>query len=212
MKNLDEILHLAAKEKLTFLYPFRLIDTINQYPTRSVIVSSVKAKELFIPSIFFICPETDMDHFLIKIPSPAPQLKYRFLTLEHLSVIEIILRFRKKRDLILHLNPSNKIVQQFLLGCIIGNALSFHFYCLERKMLTSAITSFDDEELAWLKRSYDLSLELSFGARIFAISSQQLSNKFKDNERYYRFNEISTEKILAEYSDKLIEFGKPQYH
>ena len=209
---MNEILHIDANEKMEVLYPFRLIDRINQYPKRSVIVSSVKANELFMPSIFFICPEADMDYFHIKIPPPEPNIKFRYLPLEGLAIIEIILRFGKKRDLTFHLNPSNKLVKHFLLSCIKVSAISFHFHCLERKMMVSSFTDLDDEELDWLKRNYDRSRELKFSAELFSMSSEQLSREFKRSVRFYRFNEITTDKILAEQSSKFMQYGTLDYH
>ncbi len=212
MKHITDILHTDANEKLKVLYPFLVIDTIDQYPVRSVIVSSVKANEISVPSIFFVCPATDLDYFHIKIPPPEPNIKFRYLLFEGFDIIEMILRFGKKRDLIFHLNPSNRLVKHFLLSCIKVKALSFHFHCLERKMMVSSFTDLADEELEWLKRNYERSRELKFSAELFSMSSEQLSREFKRSVRFYRFNEITTDKILAEQSSKFMQYGTLDYH
>lgn len=212
MKHLNNILHIDANAKLKVLYPFQIINTIDQYPLRSVIVSSVKANDIAIPSIFFVCPETDMEYFQIKIPPPEPNIKFRYLLLEGLDIIEMILRFGTKRDLTFHLNPSNRLVKHFLLSCIKIKALSFHFHCLERKMLVSSFTDLADEELEWLQRNYKRSQELKFSAELFAMSSEQLGQEFKRSVRFYRFNEITTDKILAEHTSKFMQFGTLDYH
>lgn len=212
MKHLNDILHIGANEKLKVLYPFQVIDTIDQYPSRSVIVSSVKANEVFIPSIFFICSEADMDYFHIKIPPPEPAIKFRYLLFEDFDIIEIMLRFDKKRELTFHLNPANKLVKHFLWSCTKIRALSFHFHCLERKMLVSAFTDLDDEQLDWVKRNYERSLKLKFSTKLFATSSELLSRGFKRAVRFYSFNEITTDKILAEQSSRFIQYGTLNYH
>jgi hypothetical protein len=212
MKTIDELLNISSGRRLSVLYPYELIDNIYQYPGRSVIVSSVKANDLIIPSLFFICPETDIEYFHIKIPPPEPNLKFRFLELENLSIIEIILRFGSDKDLTLHLNPVNKFVKHFLLNCIKVKALSFHFCNFDRKMLVSSFTDISDEELAWFERNYERSKKLYFGTKLFSLSSEQLSINFTGNQRYYKFNEITDKKILSENSIQFVQFGELKYN
>lgn len=212
MKQLEDILRVAANGTLRVLHPFSLIEVLPKCPDRSVLAGSVKANNSFIPSIYFICPEQDIDYFGIKVTPPEPNLKFRYLQFENLSIIEIILRFNKKRDLILHLNPANELVRHFLLSCTAVNTLSFQFHCIEKKKLVGAFTNLDNQEIDWLKRNYSRSLTENFKTDLFAMTSKQLSHEVKSNERHYRFNEITDKKILAENSFKFMEYDRSLYH
>lgn len=169
-------------------YPRDLMENINKYPDRTVLPSPVMVGDILVPGIFFVCPESDIDYFKIKSSHPEPDIKYRYLTMEHLSVIEIILRFANDRQLVLHLNPSASSVKQFLSNCITSEIISFHFICMTRNILASSFTDIDDEQREWLERNYKRSVSLSkLPDSVFSLASEGLAAAFKDNQKYYKF-------------------------
>lgn len=173
------------------VYPLEIMDNANRYPERTVLPSSVRVDKLMIPGIFFICPEVDIDYFKIKLPLFKPDIKYRFIELNLLSVVEIILRFKHNRQLVLHLNPATKIVKYFLRDCIKQGIISFHFICGSRNILASSFTDFDEEQIEWLKRNYKRSMEMETKPdSIFSFASEALSQQFNNNQKYYKFGKV----------------------
>ena len=173
------------------VYPLEIMDKADRYHNRTVIPSSARVERHVIPGIFFISPATDLDYFKIKIPFPEPDIKYRFIELNIHSVIEIILRFKHNRQLVLHLNPTTLVVKHFLRDCIKQGIISFHFVCGTRNILGSSFTEIDDEQMEWFKRNYKRSTVMETKPdSIFSFASEALAQKFKNNQRYYKFSKV----------------------
>jgi hypothetical protein len=173
------------------VYPLEIMDHANRYHKRTVIPFPVRVENLMIPGIFIICPETDIDYFKIKIPLPEPDIKYRFMELNIHSVIEIILRFKHNRQLVLHLNPTALIVKHFLRDCIQQGIISFHFICVTRNILGSSFTDFDEEQMEWFSRNYKRSMKLEDKPdTVFYTASEALAQQFINNQRYYKFSKV----------------------
>jgi len=175
------------------VHPSKLISNSYKYPVRTVVPSSVRVDKETIAAIFIMCPKTDMDYFQIKIPVPQPDLKFRFLEMNTCPVIEIMLRFDKNRQLVMHLNPSATCVKKLLDGCIKTGVISFNYLCSENKMLASSFTGLDEEQIEWIIRTYHRSLNIETTPdSVFDLTSESIALKFKPNHKYYKFFESKT--------------------
>lgn len=169
-------------------FPDELIGKAEDYPVRTVIPRPVRVGNATIAGLFLLCPKEDMDYFKIRIPPPEPDIKFRFLEYELFSVIEVLLLFKKDRQIVLHLNPSATSVKEFLGTCAKTGLLSFHYECATSGVLVSSFTDVDGEHLEWIKRNYLRSLQLkTTPERIFSIASTTIAERSKSNQRYYRF-------------------------
>jgi hypothetical protein len=170
------------------IYPAELLGKIDKNPDGIVQPGSVLVGNTPIPALFFVCPESDIDFFDIKLPLPQPEIRYRYLEMEFVSVIEIYLRFRGDKELVLHLNPSAPLVRDFLFSGIKNRIISFHFICAKRNILGSSFTEMDAEELAWFQRNHERSLNVKkIIDSLFTHVSKSLASSFKGNQRYYQF-------------------------
>jgi len=102
--NFEELGGKLEQNRIT--YPFDIMNNLSGYHDRTVALDSVMIDDLLLPGVFLFCPEADMDYFSIRNSIIEPDLQYRCLQLEYLSVIEIILLFDDDRQLALHLNPA----------------------------------------------------------------------------------------------------------
>jgi hypothetical protein len=175
----------------SIIYPLEIMDIADRYPDRTIIPGSVRVAKHMIPGIFIICPEVDINYFKIRLSLPEPDIKYRFIELNVLSVIEILLRFQHNRQLVLHLNPATKVVKHFLSNCIKQGIISFHFICGTKGILASSFTDFDEEQMEWLKRNYKRSMGMETKPdSIFSFASESLAKQFKSNQKYYKFSKV----------------------
>jgi hypothetical protein len=165
-----------------------LIKKVAEFPDRTVIPSIMKVQNLSVPTLFLVCPESDMDYFKIKAPMQQPYIKFRFIETDIAPVIEILLMFRWGKQLALHLNPSATVVKKFLLGCFEQEAVSFTYFCPETGIIAYSFTGLDVEHLEWTKRNYDRSVCMTpVQDAAFSTASESLSMKFDAKQRYYRF-------------------------
>lgn len=171
------------------IYPSEFFGKIEKYPDGIVQPGSVLVEDTPIPALFFVCPEADIDFLNIKIPLPQPEIRYRYLEMEFVSVIEIHLKFPKDKELIFHLNPSAKLVRDFLYGGINNGIVSLHFICATRNILGSSFVEIDTEEMAWYQRNYQRALNMKkIPDSLFLHVSKSLASSFKSNQKYYKFS------------------------
>jgi hypothetical protein len=169
-------------------FPIELPGKTEDYPERTVIPRPVRVGDESIAGLFLFCPDEDMEYFKIKIPPPEPGFKFRFLEYELFSVIEVLLLFKRGRQIVLHLNPSATSVQDFLGTCGKTGILSFHYVCATSGALVSCFTDVDGQHLEWIKRNHLRSLQLeTIPDRIFSIASTTIAKGFMSNQRYYGF-------------------------
>jgi hypothetical protein len=64
--------------------------------------------------------------------------------------------------------------------------ISFHFYDIDSKMFTTAITNIDDEDYEWFVRNYRLSISLKHKQERFSEFSELIAKEFKKTDRFYR--------------------------
>ena len=165
-----------------------LIKKAARFPDRTVIPSIMRVEKLSVPVLFLVCPESDMRYFKIKIPMPQPIFKFRFLQTTAASVIEIILMFGWRKQLVLHLDPSASAVKDFLRGCAEQEVVSFTYFCPATGIVAYSFTGLDGEHLEWAKRNYHRSVSgHPVPEAFFALTSESLAVQFKANQRYYRF-------------------------
>ena len=165
-----------------------LIKKAGKCPDRTVFPDIMKIEKLSVPTLFLVCPESDMDYFKIKVPMPPQMFRFRFLQTVAAYVIEIPLEFRWGKQLILHLNPTASSVKKFLQGCIEQEAICFTYYCPETGIVAYSFTGLDEEHIEWAKRNYDRSVSMSPGIEaVYTHTSEALAMQFKSNQRYYRF-------------------------
>lgn len=169
-------------------FPMELSGKAGGYPNRTIIPRPVRVGDETIAGLFLFCPEEDMDYFKIRIPPPEPDIKFRFLEYELFSVIEVLLLFKQDRQIVLHLNPSATSVKDFLGTCGKTGLLSFHYVCATSGALVSSFTDVDGEHLEWITRNHLRSLQLkTIPEQIFSVASTTIAERFKSNQRYYRF-------------------------
>jgi hypothetical protein len=175
-------------ERSGVIYPSEFFNKIEKYPDGIVQPGSVLVEDAPIPALFFVCPEADIDFLNIRIPLPQPEIRYRYLVMEFVSVIEIHLRFLKGKELIFHLNPSATLVRDFLHSGITNGIVSFHFICATRNILGSSFVEIDAEEMAWYQRNYQRPLIMKkIPDSLFLHVSKTLATSFKSNQRYYQY-------------------------
>ena len=186
--NFDELRDSISKNDV--VHPPEIMDVAYKYPDRSVIPSYVQVGKLKIPSLFIICPASDIDYFKIKAPLPQPDIKYRFVEMSTCFVVEILLMFGRSKQMVLHLNPLNPAVRRFLNNCIQQGVVSFHYLCLERSILSSSFTDIDEEQIEWFKRNYKRAMELTVVQEsVFIHTSEAIASRLKPSEKCYIFIE-----------------------
>lgn len=134
-------------------------------------------------------------------PAPYP-LKFRMLDYKkRIFVVEIWMQFNQnpEKNLKMHLNPHDKYVQRLLKLDAKTNMISFHFYDTGSQLLSSAITSFNDEETDWFDRNYKLSTNLISDQRGYKSIAEYLYNEISSTDRIFKyFNQNKSDFFVKE--------------
>ena len=179
------------KKKIDISYPHELIKNRNKFPQQHVMPCSVLVENEEIGGIFIVCPSEDIKYFkIISSSPPAPPLKFRMMDYKkRIFVVEIWMQFNQNPEkyLKMHLNPHDKNVQRLLKLGAKTNMISFHFYDTGSKLLSSAITIFNEEETDWFDRNYKLSTNLISDQRGYKIIAEHLYNEISDTDRIFKY-------------------------
>jgi len=196
------------RNKIDISYPFELIKNRNSFPEKHVIPCSVLVDNEEIGGIFIVCPSQELKYFKI-IPSspPEPPLKFRMLDYKkRIFVVEIWMQFSQEPEkyLKMHLNPHDKYVQKLLKLGSETNMISFHFYDTDTHLLSSAITSFNDEETDWFDRNYTLSNKLISDRRGYENIAKYLYNEIPSTDRIFKYFNHSKPDFFVREGGKLV--------
>ena len=178
-------------KKFEIVYPYDLIDNMENIPSKHVCPCSVLLDNKEIGGIFISCPSQDIEYFQI-LPSspPQPYIKYRMLDFEkQIFVIEIWMQFNKdpERFLKMHLNPHDPKVKKLLKLTVKTKLISFLFYNPDTIQLASAVTEINEEETDWFVRNYKLSAKLKSGQNYYPILAEKVSKKILNTDRIYNY-------------------------
>jgi hypothetical protein len=177
--------------KIDISYPLELIEKRDSFPQNHAIPCSVLVDNKEIGGIFIVCPSQEIKYFkILPSPPPEPPLKFRMLDYkQRIFVVEIWMQFSRNPEkyLKIHLNPHDKSVNKLLKLGLKTNMISFHFYDTDTHLLSSAITSFNDEETEWFDRNYKLSTKLISDQRGYKILTENLCNEVSSTDRIFKY-------------------------
>ena len=197
-------------DKIELKYSHELIENFTIFPIKHAVPCSVLFNDLEIGGIFVTCSKEDMKYFKISpLSPPEPEIKFRMLDLRReIFVIEIWLQFseKPKKYLKLHLNPYDKCVQKYLNLALETSLVSFHFYDSESKLLSSATTFLDDDNIAWFERNYKLSTQLNTRPPGYEKFADSLTYLFLKSDRFFNYYKKSSPKFFVGNSTKQVMF------
>lgn len=177
--------------KMDISYPLELIEKRNSFPPNHVLPCSVLVNNKEVGGIFIVCSSQEIRYFKITpFPPPEPLLKFRMLDYkQRIFIVEIWMQFSRNPEkyLKIHLNPHDKSVKKLLKLSLKTNMISFHFYDNETHLLSSAITSFNDEETDWFDRNYKLSTKLISDQRGYKSLAEYLCNEVSSTDRIFNY-------------------------
>jgi len=181
-------------------YPLKVIETVKVLSAKQVFAFTSRINGYTISSLMISINKAEMQFFDIGFPTPKPLLKFRMLDAKKSDYLfEILLRFKNRKTLRLHLNPYNEIVRKYLANAKDTEIIAIHFYNLDTHEVTDSITNLNEEEIGWVERNYLLSknLKSNNGFEILsAIVDKTMTNKRK--ERCYQFNDVKGKEFLIE--------------
>lgn len=190
-----------------FYYSIDFIENLKYFPFYNVIPCSVIFMNEPVGGLLLICKKSDMKYIGLTPPNnPNPYRKFRMMNIDQrIFAIEIHLIFEQDIAVKMHLNPIAKSTNEFFSLCLKSKMMSFHFYDAQSIRLSSTVIEFDDEEIQWFKRNYELIKTLKSNKDynsicyqlIKAFNSEDILFNFYDNEKVNCF--IGENKIVAKF-------------
>jgi hypothetical protein len=177
--------------KIDISYPLELAESMNSFPPKHVVPCSALINNEEIGGIFIVCPSLEIKYFnIVPTSPPEPPLKFRMLNFEsRIFVIEIWMEFSRNPEkyLKMHLNPHDLSVRKLIRLVTETKLISFHFYDIKSKLLSTAITGLSDEEADWFDRNNKLVNKLISDRHEFEVLSNFLKNKITSTDRFFKY-------------------------
>jgi len=190
MTTYDNIQRLFKKKTVpSFGVPY--LERINLLDTGYCLPGSIKLGDLIIPIITIHVHADNLKYFGIRNGKFEMIHRYRYLDYENNELIQIPIRLRLNRELVLNLDPFSSLTRRFMKEIKFRNAFGFFFICKSDKLSVCNFTSPDEEELEWISRNIERALRLEKNSMTDVMDQVVLQNELKGDtqKKYYIFDD-----------------------